>query len=50
MARLSDTKILETARREARILFEQDPDMKQAEHVLLVREYDRVWHKTVENN
>jgi ATP-dependent DNA helicase RecG len=50
MARLSDTKILETARREARILFEQDPDMKQAEHVLLVREYDRIWHKTVENN
>jgi ATP-dependent DNA helicase RecG len=50
MARLSDTKILETARREARILFEQDPHMKQAEHVLLVREYDRIWHKTVENN
>ncbi|MHB8086045.1 MAG: ATP-dependent DNA helicase RecG [Dehalococcoidia bacterium] len=50
MARLSDTKILETARREARMLFEQDPDLKQAEHVLLVREYDRIWHKTVENN
>jgi ATP-dependent DNA helicase RecG len=50
MARLSDTKILETARREARILFEKDPAMRQAEHVLLVKEYDRIWHKTVENN
>jgi ATP-dependent DNA helicase RecG len=50
MARLSDTKILETARREARILFEKDPAMKQAEHILLVGEYNRIWHKTVENN
>ncbi len=50
MAKLSDTRILETARREARTIFEKDPLLKEAGHALLVREYNRIWHKTVENN
>ena len=41
---------VETARREARIIFEKDPFLKEAGHALLVREYNRIWHKTVENN
>ena len=50
MARLSDTKLLETARREAVILFEKDPGLTAAENGLLAREYHRIWHNSVENN
>ena len=45
MAMLSDTKILETARREATVLFEKDPDLKQSENLLLRKELIRVWPK-----
>jgi len=50
MARLSDTRLLETARREARMLFQKDPGLRAAEHGLLAGEYNRIWHKSIENN
>jgi ATP-dependent DNA helicase RecG len=50
MARLSDTKLLEMARREAVMLFEKDPGLTAAEDGLLACEYHRIWHKSIENN
>jgi len=50
MARLSDTRLLEMARREARILFEKDPGLMNAENELLAGEYHRIWRKSIENN
>ncbi len=50
MAKLTDTKLLETARREASILFQMDPGLTHSENALLAREYNRVWHKSIENN
>ena len=50
MARLSDTRLLEIARREAGILFEKDPGLTTAENELLALEYHRIWHKSIENN
>jgi ATP-dependent DNA helicase RecG len=50
MARLSDTRLLETARKEARMIFEKDPGLSAAEHGLLALEYNRIWHKSIENN
>lgn len=47
MARLSDVALLELARREAVRLFEKDPDLKQPEHALLVKELARVWTSEV---
>ncbi len=38
MAKLSDTQLLEIARREAKILFEEDPGLKSAEHQAIARE------------
>ncbi|MBN1376196.1 MAG: ATP-dependent DNA helicase RecG [Dehalococcoidia bacterium] len=50
MARLSDTQLLEEARREARMIFEKDPGLQQPGHRFLAMEFDRIWHKRVENN
>ncbi|MFA5078877.1 MAG: ATP-dependent DNA helicase RecG [Dehalococcoidia bacterium] len=50
MARLSDTRLLETARKEARMIFEKDPGLAAAENGLLALEYHRIWHKSIENN
>ena len=50
MAKLSDTQLLEIARREARTLFEKDPGLQHPEHRLLAMEFDRIWHKRVEND
>ena len=50
MARLTDTQLLETARREASILFQVDPGLSSPENELLAREYNRIWHKSIENN
>ena len=50
MARLSDTQLLEVARREARAIFAQDPGFQQADHRLLAMEFNRIWHKRVEND
>jgi len=43
MARISDTALLETARREAMALFEKDPDLTQAQHTVLREELRRTW-------
>ncbi|MCX6007830.1 MAG: ATP-dependent DNA helicase RecG [Chloroflexi bacterium] len=50
MARLSDTQLLEVARREARTLFAKDPGLEHPENRLLAMEFDRIWHKRVEND
>jgi ATP-dependent DNA helicase RecG len=46
MARLSDVVILELARKEAILLFQKDPKLK--EFPLLVKELSRVWPQTGE--
>ncbi len=50
MARLTDTQLLETARREASALFQVDPGLSRPENALLAMEYNRIWHKSIENN
>ncbi len=45
MARLSDVKLLELARREAIALFDADPGMKKDEHRPLRDEVARVWRR-----
>jgi ATP-dependent DNA helicase RecG len=45
MARISDTALLEMARREANLLFEKDPGLKDEEHKLLSDEISRFWAK-----
>ncbi|NLL90538.1 MAG: ATP-dependent DNA helicase RecG, partial [Dehalococcoidales bacterium] len=45
MARISDTALLEMARREANLLFEKDPGLKEEEHKLLSDEISRFWAK-----
>jgi ATP-dependent DNA helicase RecG len=45
MARISDTALLETARREATALFDKDPALEKPEHQLLSQEISRVWIK-----
>ena len=43
MAKISDVALLEMARGEAERLFARDPDLKNPEHQLLVKELARVW-------
>jgi ATP-dependent DNA helicase RecG len=43
VARLSDVRILEKARREAQRLFDQDPDLEEPEHELLSLTVRRFW-------
>ena len=50
MAKLSDTRLLETARREAKAIFHKDPGLKDPEHKFLAMEYRKIWHKDIENN
>jgi ATP-dependent DNA helicase RecG len=50
MAKLSDTRLLETARREAKAIFQKDPALINPEHRLLALEYRKIWHKDIENN
>jgi ATP-dependent DNA helicase RecG len=50
MARLSDTVILELARKEAIALFHADPYLKQPEHRLLAREVGRLWETEGESS
>jgi ATP-dependent DNA helicase RecG len=47
MAKISDTALLEIARREAIKLFENDPGLEKAEHRLLLNEMSRVWVKDI---
>ena len=48
MAKLSDVALLEMARSEATRLFEEDPELKMAEHKLLAEEVARVWPEAAE--
>ena len=50
MAKLSDTRLLETARREAKAIFQKDPALINPQHRLLAMEYRKIWHKDIENN
>jgi len=50
VAKLSDTKILESARQVAAELFEQDPALQQPEHELLRAELERFWQPAEEPN
>ncbi len=43
MARLTDIRLIEQARREASRLFEMDPDLKQPEHALLAAKVAEFW-------
>jgi ATP-dependent DNA helicase RecG len=47
MAKLSDMKLLELARREAIRLFTEDPGLSRPEHKLLKREVARLWQEGV---
>jgi ATP-dependent DNA helicase RecG len=42
-AKLTDIKLIEKARREARQLFEIDPELTQPDHALLSEELARFW-------
>jgi ATP-dependent DNA helicase RecG len=48
LARLTDLRSLELARREAMTLFRKDPDLKKAEHQLLRQELSQAWSKDAE--
>jgi ATP-dependent DNA helicase RecG len=43
LASLTDVKLIEKARRQAKALFERDPDLAQPDHKLLVEAMDRFW-------
>jgi len=43
MAQLTDLQLIEKARREARRLFDQDPELHMPEHRLLAEELERLW-------
>ncbi len=43
MARLTDVQLIEKARREAKRLFERDPDLDQSDHRRLRQAVDRAW-------
>ena len=44
MAKLTDVKLIEQARREAIALFDRDPDLTQTEHQLLGEALERFWN------
>jgi ATP-dependent DNA helicase RecG len=44
MAKLTDVKLIEKARKEAIALFERDPQLEKTEHHLLNEALDRFWH------
>ena len=43
MAKLSDMKTIEKARREAHLLFERDPELKAPEHQAIAENLARFW-------
>jgi hypothetical protein len=43
MARMSDLLTIEKARREARLLFDQDPDLQAPEHQALAERLAKFW-------
>ena len=48
LARLTDLRSLELVRQEAMTLFQEDPDLKKAEHRLLRRQLSRAWSQGAE--
>lgn len=44
MAKLTDVKLIEKAREQAQILFENDPELKEPEHILLAEAFERFWN------
>ena len=48
MAKLSDVKLLELARNEAKLIFQKDPELRLTEYNLLSRELARVWPNSSE--
>jgi ATP-dependent DNA helicase RecG len=48
LAKLTDLRSLELARREAMTLFQKDPDLKKAEHQPLRQQLSRAWSKGTE--
>jgi ATP-dependent DNA helicase RecG len=48
LARLTDLRSMELARREAMALFERDPDLKKPEHQPLRQELSQAWSKDAE--
>ncbi len=43
MAQLTDVRLIEKARREAKRVFSEDPELQKPEHSLLSKELDRLW-------
>jgi len=43
LVKLTDTRLLELARKEAQLIFEKDPGLEQPEHRLLVRQLENFW-------
>lgn len=43
LANLTDVHLIEKARRQAKLLFEQDPELSQPEHELLAKTLQRAW-------
>jgi len=43
LVKLTDTRLLELARREAQLVFEKDPTLEHPEHRLLLRQLDHFW-------
>jgi ATP-dependent DNA helicase RecG len=48
LAKLTDLRSLELARREAITLFQSDPDLEKSEHELLRQQLSEVWSKGAE--
>jgi ATP-dependent DNA helicase RecG len=48
LAKLTDLRSLELARREAMTLFQKDPDLKKADHQLLRQQLSQAWSKDAE--
>jgi ATP-dependent DNA helicase RecG len=46
LVKLSDTKLLELAREEARLLLEKDPALDDPQHQLLVRQLNNFWKES----
>jgi ATP-dependent DNA helicase RecG len=44
LVKLTDTRLLELARQEAQLIFNQDPRLEQPENRLLVRQVDQFWN------
>ena len=48
VAKLSNIRLLELARREALVLFDSDPDLKKGENSLLKERLNKIWSQTTE--